>query len=89
MSEAASMEGDLSDEDNLKLLDAGDGQINLIEIENGIPKTVTCTVGSDTITTSPLIPLPQRLNPRNTRGTPKSGPSAQKKICNFYHHFRS
>ena len=82
LSEAASMEGNLSDDENIQLLDAGDGNINLLQMtEGGQPQLVVCTIGDGGVHYAPpLDSLPQRVKVNPTLSTPKAGYVSARKI---------
>jgi len=79
LSEAASMEGDLSDDENIQLLDAGDGNINMIQLDDG-SSAIICseitTQTTDTLTQNQ--PQPQRVTRRTSSA--KNSPLTGKKI---------
>jgi len=79
MSEVASMEGDLSADENIQLLDAGDGIINMIQLEGNVANFITCSAEVAPTNTPPLTSLPQRLRTRSTRRTPSRAMEAGKK----------
>ncbi len=78
-SEAASMEGDLSGDENIQLLDAGDGNINMIQLEDGSSAIVCSEASQVPASQTQSQPLPQRMMTRRTAST-KNSPLTSKKI---------
>jgi len=75
MSEAASMEGNLSDDENIQLLDSGDGHINIIQLDDGSCGAIAFEARDKDSNDQDSIPLPQRLTRRtasaaSARGSP-------------------
>ena len=78
-SEAASMEGNLSDDENIQLLDSGDGNINMIQLEDGSPAIVCSEANQIPGNQTHSQPLPQRMTTRRTASA-KNSPLPGKKI---------